>query len=485
MACQSRLPDAGSPMLSQLASRHWVSLHGLITVLAIGIFLISTHTFKQRRHPSASIAWFVSLVLLPYAALPLYLLVGNRKLLRPVLPRHATPAHAALHPFSASLAQTYALARTLDLPAPSTYAQFTLHADGQASLAALRHGIASAKVSLDISTFVFGRDVLGQEVSGLLCDAVARGVAVRLMVDGVGRYLGGVPRMGALRRAGVNVVIFVPPWEAPLSGRSNLRNHRKLVIADGHWLWMGGRNLAAEYFLGDPLTRPATAAWLDLTFALSGAVAAQAQQQFNKDWGVATHTMPLAHQPLAVVDALPAVAASVQLIPSGPDQTDDTVYALLISSCYTAHQRILAVSPYFVPDATLQTALTLAARRGVQVDVLLPHKSNHRMADVARNASIQELSNAGARIWLLPQMIHAKAVVIDDDLALAGTANLDERSLFLNYEIMVAFYQRQDVAQFALWIERHRRHASLFKPRPANVWRQLQEGLVRWVGFQL
>ena len=161
MACQSRLANAVLSMLSHLAARHWVSLHGLITVLAIGIFLISTHTFKQRRHPSASIAWFVSLVLLPYAALPLYLLVGNRKLLRPVLPQYTTPADAALHPFSVSLAQTYALARTLDLPAPSTYRQFTLHADGQASLAALRHGIATAKVSLDISTFVFGRDVLG------------------------------------------------------------------------------------------------------------------------------------------------------------------------------------------------------------------------------------------------------------------------------------------------------------------------------------
>ena len=473
-------------MLSHLAARHWVSLHGLVTVLALGVFLISTHTFKQRRHPSASIAWFVSLALLPYAALPLYLLVGNRKLLRPVLPRHSAPAHAALYPSSGSLAQTYALARTLDLPAPSTYTHFTLHADGPASLAALRHGIASANVSLDISTFVFGRDVLGHEVSRLLRDAVARGVAVRLMVDGVGRYLGGVPRMGALRRAGVNVAIFVPPWEAPLSGRSNLRNHRKLVIADRQWLWMGGRNLAAEYFVGDPLTRPATAAWLDLTFTLSGAVAAQAQQQFNQDWDMATHTLPSLPPPLAaVVDALPAVTASVQLIPSGPDQTDDTVYALLISSCYTAHRRILAVSPYFVPDATLQTALTLAARRGVQVDVLLPQQSNHRMADVARNASIQELSKAGARIWLLPQMIHAKAVVIDDDLALAGTANLDERSLFLNYEIMVAFYQPQDVAQFAQWIERHRCRARLFEPRVANVWRQLQEGLVRWVGFQL
>ncbi len=479
-------------MLSNLAMRHWISLHGVATVVAIAVFLISTHTFKQRRHPSASIAWVVSLILLPYAALPLYLLVGNRKLVRPMRRVSQPPAvggEAMLAPYGSSkLSQTLALARALDLPVPSHYTQFTLHADGQASLAALRSGMANAKLSLDVSTFVFGRDVLGREVSRLLCEAASRGVTVRLMVDGVGRYLGGFPRLGALRQAGVQVAIFVPPWEAPLSGRSNLRNHRKMVIADGQWLWMGGRNLAAEYFVGDAHTRPVTAAWLDLTFALSGAVATQAHHQFNQDWCVATRSA-LATHPLpasfALTDASAPSTAKVQLIPSGPDQTDDTVYALLISSCYTAHRRILAVSPYFVPDATLQTALTLAARRGVQVDVLLPEKSNHRMADVARRAAMEALVDAGARIWLLPQMIHAKAVVVDDDLALVGTANLDERSLFLNYEIMVAFYARHDVAQFAQWIEKHRRHARQFEARPVTAWRQLQEGLVRWVGFQL
>ena len=114
-----------------------------------------------------------------------------------------------------------------------------------------------------------------------------------------------------------------------------------------------------------------------------------------------------------------------------------------------ARERILAVTPYFVPDATLLMALTLAARRGVAVDLVLPARSNHRLADVARNRPLRDLARAGARIWLTSHMVHAKAIVIDDGFALAGSANLDARSLFLNYELMVAFYRPADVAEFA------------------------------------
>jgi cardiolipin synthase len=130
-------------------------------------------------------------------------------------------------------------------------------------------------------------------------------------------------------------------------------------------------------------------------------------------------------------------------------------------------------------------ALTLAARRGVTVDLLLPRKSNHHLADMARYAALRELSAAGARVWLLPHMIHAKAVVIDDEIALAGSANLDERSLFLNYEVMVGFYNPRDIEQFAQWIERHRQGAQLYNAQPPGVMRELGEGMVRWLAFQL
>jgi cardiolipin synthase len=174
-----------------------------------------------------------------------------------------------------------------------------------------------------------------------------------------------------------------------------------------------------------------------------------------------------------------------QLIPSGPDQVDDTVHALLVSGAFMARERILAVTPYFVPDATLLMAMTLAARRGVAVDLVLPARSNHRLADVARNRPLRDLARAGARIWMTAHMVHAKAVVIDDGSALAGSANLDARSLFLNYELMVAFYRAQDVAAFASWIDDERRQATPYRARAPGLLRDLAEGLVLWLAFQL
>ena len=485
-------------MLNSIFQSHWISLHGLVTLSALGIYLANSRMLHQRRHPSAAIAWCLSLALIPYVALPLYLLVGRRKVAPPVPALTVTALRSEHEKADGPAARLRILVGTLDLPEPSTYDLFQLHEDGSEALASLLSIIDTATTRLDICTFLIGRDPLGREIARRLMLSARRGVSVRLMVDGIGRFLGGSPDLRPLAEAGVQVALFASPLRFPFSGRANLRNHRKMAIADGDRLWMGGRNLAAEYFEGSRSPRRKRACWVDLSFELSGAVAGQAQRRFDCDWAFAAREpldvslqYPLAPAPapaLAVALALalaPSHVATVQLVPSGPDQREDTVYTLLISSCFAAETRILAVSPYYVPDAALQMALALAARRGIDVDLLLPRRSNHNMADMARNASLRELAAAGVRIWLSPGMIHAKAVVIDDQLALAGSANLDERSLFLNYEMMVAFYQRDDVLRFAAWIERQCTGAVRFVTRQPGVVREFGEGMVRWLAFQL
>jgi cardiolipin synthase len=146
---------------------------------------------------------------------------------------------------------------------------------------------------------------------------------------------------------------------------------------------------------------------------------------------------------------------------------------------------MLAVSPYFVPDASLETAIRLAARRGVKVHLCIPAKSNHRLADFVRNRSLRALAAAGVSIHLLRTMNHAKAVVFDHGLALSGSPNLDSRSLLLNYESAVVFYGKREIEWLASWISDLMAEADPFDARAPGLWRDLAEGLVLTLAYQL
>jgi cardiolipin synthase A/B len=463
---------------------HWVTLHGLVVIVGLAIYVIGSHTLHQRRHPSAAIGWVMSLVLLPYVALPLYLMFGSRKVrsYRQISGKYEFTARTS-HPYALA-ARTQQLAAIMSLPAASAYHQLNIHEDGSQALQELRNMIDGATHTIDLCTFIFGRDGLGDEIAQSLKRCAREGIRVRLLVDGVGAYMGGNTDFKSLSAEGVQVALFVPPLRSTLRARTNLRNHRKMVITDGGWLWCGGRNLATEYFEGDATSTHGSQPWIDLSFDLHGALAQQAQQQFEQDWEFATQGA-FPEPPPSISQSFQHGPAMGQLIASGPDQVDDTLYTLLVSGFFLSRHRIMAVTPYFVPNPTLLMSLTLAARRGVTVDLLLPKKSNHRLADLARHRALRELTSAGGRVWFLRHMIHAKAVVIDDELALAGSANLDERSLFLNYELMVSFYESSDVKRFAEWIDRHRSTAVRYDVQPPGIWREIAEGLLLWLAFQL
>ena len=471
-----------------------------VAFMAAGLltYLVVTRVRRQRRHPYAALAWVMGIAAFPYLGLPLFLVFGTRKVVRPATPRQPAPAGpwAALAPLWATR-----LLAALGVAGARPQAVVRFESDGEAALAQLQRVIGSARHTLDLCTYVLGDDEVGAAVAAALADRARAGVRVRLLVDSIGSLKSAHSHDAMLKNAGVRTRLFMPALGRPGRGRVNLRNHRKLLIADGEVVWSGGRNLANEYFIG----RVGEPPWLDLSFAAEGALAAQAQALFDGDWRIARgarqaprlgYAERFARQqaqekPSDAADyaAAPSTDATftslAQWVPSGPDFHEDVLHALLVSAAFHAEQRLLLATPYYVPDEAVQEALVLAAKRGLQITLLLPRRSNHRLADWARGRAVRELVEAGVDVRLLPAMLHAKAVVVDDVLALCGSANLDSRSLFINYEAMAAFYGRAEIDWLADWINAHAAQAEPASAKPPSWLRDIGEGIVATLAFQL
>ncbi|MFN3750644.1 MAG: phospholipase D-like domain-containing protein [Thiobacillus sp.] len=444
-------------------SHPWL-LHLALVAGVLAMLSFAAHILRQRRHPAATLGWLLFMLLLPWFAVPLYLAIGTRKL----APRRI--AVAAPRPCTSDDAVDRLLAHAGIAPAGAERVQ--LHADGAEAWQALFDLAGGARTTLDVELFILAADARGDAFMTLLAERARAGVRVRLLIDGIGSLRLARTRLTELRAAGVDIAWFIPLLHRPLRGRTNLRNHRKLVVADGTRAWMGGRNVAEEYFAADT-------EWTDLSLVVEGEAAAVLAHGFERDWRFAVR----APAPAAPT---PSAGARLAVLPAGPDQPGDTLHDVLMTACYTARRRIVAVTPYFVPDEALLQALCLAARRGVEVRLILPARSNHRLADWVRARALRELAAAGASIRYVPgAMVHAKALLFDDTLGVAGSANLDIRSLFLNFELVLLLRAPADVAALDAWCARLDARADDARLPHAGPLREAAEGLVLLAAFQI
>jgi cardiolipin synthase A/B len=430
----------------------WLIL-GEIALLALGLFLATLllgDVLKQRRAPASTAAWLLVLLLLPYFGVLLYLLFGARKLARPRhrlgrLPaaRYPEVAEAQAHPLDMLL-------RGLSVAGAVDGHTVSLHQSPEQALAALLGLIRSAKTRVLVDMYDLSGDHVGAQVFLALTEAARTGIEVKVLVDDIGSLALRSAAARALRAAGGQLVRFRPVTRLAALRIANLRNHRKIVVIDSAHAWSGGRNIAVSYL--SPLS--CAHAWQDFSFCVTGPAARALENIALSDWQFATGERLAAGEivPIAQASIEPS-GSRVQVVPSGPDCRDDTWYSALLSACFTAKRRLWLVTPYFVPDEALQNALALAARRGVEVFLVVPKRSDNRIIDGVRMNYLRELSHCGAQVFFYkPRMLHAKLLLIDDAAAAAGTANLDARSLFLNYEVMTVFYSHPEIAGIGSYI---------------------------------
>jgi len=446
-------------------------------VLAWGWALL--HILTTRYTAAGTSAWLLAIILLPYVSVPLYAIFGGRKL-RAVMQRKAHISLRAETVVDPKVTGEYdRLLRGLGLPGATCGNQVTLLKDGVAAWQSLFQMIEEATRSIDLLTYVFKNDATGLAVIERLAVKARNGVTVRLLYDSIGSHSTKRTLFRPLLEAGGRAVEFMPTNWWPFRARTNLRNHRKLMVVDQKQVWAGGMNIGEEYLGPTPRTQAGEARWIDLAFELEGPAVQAFAEIFRSDWALATRESPRPTVP-AVAPVFYGDEGIVQVVPSGPDVDHDPLYSTLMAAAFLAKDRLWIATPYYVPNEPLSDALCLAAVRGVDVRVLVPRKSNHRMPDLARGPYLRDLQNAGGQVHLMPGMMHGKVVVIDDNLTIHGSANIDARSLFLNFEVATLCYSRGDVDAARRWFEGMIVKSQL-RAIETSVGQRLSEGAMRLV----
>ncbi len=424
-------------VLDFLLSHHAASVVGAALTVAFAAAVL-----RQRRPVGSAFAWLLAIVLVPYLGIPLYLAFGGRKFRREAGRRAAVALPGAA---ADVLRERLVAGEEAALRERATGLEWL--DDGVAAHRALLREIDGARRTIRIVTFVVGDDEAGRSILDALARRAAAGVEVRLLLDDLLRFRAPRAHLARLVAAGGRVERFMPLLHAPFRARSNLRNHRKIALFDGERAMVGGMNLADEY-LGP---RPRPDRWRDLSLLVSGSCVASLDAVFRSDWRFAAGELLPAPPP---APAGPPAGAPVQVVPSGPDELGDAIYDALLQAIFAARRRLWIATPYFVPDEPLVKALQLAARRRVDVRVVVPARSNHRLADLVAAPILRELEAAGVRVLRFgPPMLHAKVLLVDDGLAAIGSANFDMRSLFLDYEVALLFTGRPEAERLAAWFE--------------------------------
>jgi len=402
---------------------------------------VTVHVLAHNRNSGSAIAWIGLAWLSPVFGSLLYLLLGiNRVQRRARVYVRAAPDALAVQaqPSTSPDDQLAPLERAAfqisQRPVAGGNAVTLLH-NGDEAYPEMLAAIDVATTSVALSTYIFRTDIAGNSFIAALMRARDRGLEIRVLIDGYG---GGYLRSNAYRalhRAGIRAARFMHsawPWRMPFL---NLRTHRKILVIDGRIAFMGGLNIGAENLLKDRPRHPV----IDTHFKIAGPVVAQLCDSFAEQWYSATGEILAGAAWFPTLEAIGEGVA--RAVTSGPNQDIEKIELLTLAAIGCARASIQIMTPYFLPDDRLITALALAAMRGIEVDIVLPEHSNHPTVDWAMHAQIGPLLSAGCRVWThAPPFDHSKLMAVDASWCFVGSSNWDMRSFRLNFEINLEIY---------------------------------------------
>jgi len=438
-----------TPNLWELAHSAWhIGFAGLALLLAV---VASAHAVLYKRDSRAAIAWVGFIWLVPLVGAVIYFIFGVNR-----LRRHAAELRESLERYHAPILHGECLPEELQQHLPLAADHLTMLArvvgevvdrpllpgnaiaplvNGDQAYPAMLEAIGQAQHSISLETYIFDRDEVGLAFAHALGEARRRGVEVRVLIDAAGTRYSWPSILGALRQEGVPHARFLPLWGGWRLLSLNLRTHRKILVVDGRIGFTGGINIRAGNLLHRRPRRPVR----DVHFRIEGPVLAQLQEAFADDWLFTTGEALRGETWFPKVDrAGPVLARGVT---DGPDEDFEKLRWTLLGALSIAHESVQIVTPYFLPDPAVVSALNLASMRGVEVDILLPANSNLPFVDWASRAMWWQLLEHKCRIWLTPPPFdHSKLMLVDRCWVLLGSANWDPRSLRLNFEFNVECY---------------------------------------------
>lgn len=435
-------------------------------------FVAAGHAIMTTRTAQGAIAWSVSLVSFPFVAVPAYLVFGRGKFegmvealedRRDEIEVLLAEFYENLRPWAAEVRESgrsgdYRAIRELSRVELTRGNSAKLLINGEATFDDILAGIAEAKEYALVQFYMFHDDGLGRRMQQAMIERARAGVRVYMLYDEIGSK--GLPQayVDELRAAGVEVSSFKPTQGTRNRFQLNFRNHRKMVVVDGHVGWVGGHNVGDEYLGLDPDFSP----WRDTHVRLEGPVVQQLQAVILGDWYWATREFPeVSLEPRAAVGG----DVEAMIFPSAPSQRLETAGLFFVASLNAAKERIWLSAPYFVPDEAVIKALELAALRGVDIRIITTGKSDNPIVGLAAFHYIDQLRDLGIRFYAYkPGFLHEKVVLIDDDVSAVGTANFDNRSFRLNFEVMALIADREFAGEMEAMFEADFAHSVPIDP---------------------